>query len=167
MRCRGVERAFEAAYPLFSYEGRMRVLVSAYKKGRRRSLAPLFAEMMAKAIEERWPDRIVVPVPPRRGKARTRGWDHVEEIARLLESRGLPVKRPLERGRSEEQKSLGRGARGANARKAYSLRAGEISPELPLLIDDVVTTCATLEACALALRAGGARSVSALVLAAD
>jgi len=76
----------------------------------------------------------------------------VEAIAGLLESRGLPVKRPLERMASDEQKSLGRGDRGANARKAYTLRAGERSPELPLLLDDVVTTCATLDACARAVR---------------
>jgi len=77
------------------------------------------------------------------------------------------VSRPLERRRSEEQKGLGRGDRGANARKAYALKAGERSPESPLIIDDVVTTCATLEACALALKEGGAGSVIALVLAAD
>jgi len=145
----------------------MRVLVSAYKKGGRRSLSRLFAGFFAEAIEERWPDRTIVPVPPRPGKLRARGWDQVEAIAGLLESRGLPVKRPLERMASDEQKSLGRGDRGANARKAYTLRAGERSPELPLLLDDVVTTCATLDACARALKEGGARSVEAIALVAD
>jgi ComF family protein len=167
MRCRGVERAFDSAYPLFSYEGPVRELVSAYKKGRRRSLSRLFAGLLAKTIEERWSDRIVVPVPPRPGKGRAQGWDQVEEIARILEARGFPVRRPLERGSSDEQKSLGRGERGANARRAYSLKAGALSPKLPLLLDDVVTTCATLEACARALKEGGAASVVALVLAAD
>ena len=165
--CEGTAWTCDSIFPLFSYEGRMRVLVSAYKKGRRRSLAPLFAEMMAKAIEERWPDRTVVPVPPRKGRARIRGWDQVEEIARFLERRGCAVTRPLERRRSDEQKSLGRGARSLNARKAYALKEGASSPELPLLIDDVVTTGATLDACARALKEGGARTVAALVLAAD
>jgi competence protein ComFC len=167
MRCRGVERAFESAYPLFSYEGPVRELVSAYKKGRRRSLSHLFAFLLAETIEERWPGRTVVPVPPRPGKLRAQGWDQVEEIARILEARGINVERPLERGASVEQKRLGRGARGANARKAYSLKAGALSPELPILLDDVVTTCATLEACARALKEGGAAAVEAVVLAAD
>ena len=167
MRCRGRERAFDSAFPLFPYEGAMRSLVSAYKKGGRRSLSGLFADFMAEAIEASWPERTIVPVPPRPGKLRKAGWDQVEEIARDLERRGFRVSRPLERRRSEEQKALGRGDRGANARKAYALKAGERSPESPLVIDDVVTTCATLEACALALKEGGAGSVIALVLAAD
>jgi ComF family protein len=167
MRCRDAPRAFDSAYPLFPYEGAMRSLVSAYKKGGRRSLAGLFAELMAAAIGERWPERTIVPVPPRPGKLRKLGWDQVEEIARRLERRGFSVSRPLERGSSDEQKSLGRGDRGSNARRAYRLRAGARAPELPLLIDDVVTTCATLDACAAALKEGGARSVEALVLAAD
>jgi ComF family protein len=167
MRCRGIQRSFDSIYPLFSYSGLARELVSAYKKGQRRSLAPFFADILAKTIAERWPDRVIVPVPPRPGKLRTRGWDQVEEIARVLEARGLPVARVLERAASEEQKSLGKGARGANARAAYSLRPRARSPERPLVVDDVVTTCATIEACAAALRLGGALSVRALVIAAD
>jgi competence protein ComFC len=167
MRCRGLERAFDSAYPLFPYEGPMRVLVSAYKKGRRRSLSGLFALFLAEAIGERWPERTIVPVPPRPGKGRAQGWDQVEEIAAILERSGLPVSRPLERRPSDEQKSLGRGERGANALRAYALKPGRRSPELPLLLDDVITTCATLESCARALKGGGALSVAALAIAAD
>jgi competence protein ComFC len=167
MRCRSEEWAFDSAYPLFSYAGPMRELLSAYKKGRRRSLAPFFAELLAKAIDGRWPSRTIVPVPPRPGKLRKMGWDQVEELVRILEARGFPVARPLERRLSSEQKSLGKGDRGNNARMAYSMKAQASSPELPLILDDVVTTCATIDACARALRAGGALSVAALVIAAD
>jgi len=167
MRCRGVQRSFDSIYPLYSYSGFARELVSAYKKGRRRSLAPFFADILAAAISQRWPDRVIVPVPPRPGKLRAWGWDQVEEIASILEVRGFHAARVLERAASEEQKSLGKGARGANAKAAYSLRPGARSPERPLIVDDVVTTCATIEACSAALRLGGAISVRALVIAAD
>ena len=167
MRCRGVERAFDSAFPLFSYAGAARELVSAYKKTHRRSLAPLFADFFAYAIQGKWPDRIIVPIPPRPGKLRANGWDQVEEIVGILERRGFPVARPLERKRSKEQKRLGRGERGANATLAYVLKPGAIPPERPLLIDDVITTCATIDACARALKGGGAVSVAALVFAAD
>lgn len=167
MRCRVAQRSFDSAFPLFSYAGGARELIAAYKKSGRRSLAPFIAELFAQEINSRWPERTIVPVPPRPGKLRSSGWDQVEEIARALEGRGFGVARPLERRPSEEQKSLGRGARGLNASLAYALRAGAVPPDLPLLIDDVVTTCATLDSCARALKAGGAGSVHALVFAAD
>lgn len=167
MRCRSAERSFDSAYPLFSYASPMRELISAYKKGHRRSLAPFFADLLDAPIREKWPDWVIVPVPPRPGKLRIQGWDQVEEIASILESRGCAVDRVLERGRSSEQKRLARDERGANARKAYSLKTGERAPRLSLLLDDVVTTCATLDSCALALRGGGASRIDAIVLAAD
>jgi len=167
MRCRAASWAFDSAYPLFSYAGQMRELVSAYKKDHRRSLAPFFAYLLEGPIHERWPNRVIVPVPPRPGKLLSQGWDQVEEIATILESKGLVVARVLERGSSSEQKKLDRGERGTNARKAYSLKPGERAPELALLLDDVVTTCATLESCALALRGGGASKIDAVVIAAD
>jgi competence protein ComFC len=167
MRCRSVKRAFDSAYPLFSYSGAMRELISAYKKEKRRSLAPFFAALLEDAIRERWPGRVIVPVPPRPGKIRTQGWDQVEEIVSLLESRGLAVARLLARSSSGEQKKLGRGERGENARKAYGLKPGASAPAELLLLDDVVTTCATLDSCARALREGGASRIDAIVIAAD
>jgi len=167
MRCRDTRWAFDSIHPLFSYAGPAKDLMAAYKTKRRRSLAPFFAVLFAEALEREWPGRTVVPVPPRPGKTRSRGWDQVEEIARLLERRGCAVARPLDRRPSDEQKRLGRGERGANAGRAYFLRPGASSPRLVLLIDDVVTTGATLDACARALKEGGASSVDALVFAAD
>jgi ComF family protein len=167
MRCRGRDWAFDSAYPLYSYSGPVRELISAYKKDGRRSLAPFLAGLLAEAIDARWPERTIVPVPPRPGKIRRRGWDQVEELARQLELRGLTVSRALERLPSEEQKSLGRSGRGENARKAYALKRRASPPPRPLLLDDVVTTCATIDACARALKEGGAVSVVALILAAD
>ncbi len=165
--CRGTAWECDSIFPLFSYAGKVGELIACYKLKKRRSLAPFIAGLFARAYEGAWTDRIIVPVPPRPEKARHQGWDQVEEIARLLERRGFAVARPLERRRSDEQKSLGRGARSLNAKRAYALKPGASSPELPLLIDDVVTTGATLDACARALKEGGARSVAALVLAAD
>jgi len=167
MRCRGTRWAFDSIRPLFSYAGSAKDLMAAYKTRKRRSLAPFFAELFARSIERDWPGRTIVPVPPRPGKTRRRGWDQVEEIARHLERRSCAVARLLERRPSDEQKRLGRGERGANAKRAYFLRPEASSPRLVLLIDDVVTTGATLDACARALKEGGASTVDALVFAAD
>jgi competence protein ComFC len=167
MRCRDVEWSFDYAYPLFSYEGKIRDLISAYKKRCRRSLAGPISRILEAEISRLWPGRTIVPVPPRPGKIRSKGWDQVEEIARRLESRGLIVARPLRRTACSEQKRLGRKGRAANALTAYSLLPGRASPDEPLLLDDVITTGATVDACARALKSGGARSVAVLALAAD
>jgi competence protein ComFC len=168
LRCRSSSSSFDAAFPLYSYAGPLRDLIQVYKKKRRRSLAPLFAELFAREIEPRWALWSLVPVPPRPGKVRIQGWDQVEEIAGLLEARGFRVDRPLERRpHSTQQKRLGRSERGRNASLAYRLKAGALPPARCLLLDDVLTTCSTIEACASALKAGGAAQVEALVLAAD
>lgn len=167
MDCRARERVLDEAYPLFRFSGACKDLVSAYKFRDRRSLAPFLAELLAAAAERLWPGWSIVPVPPRPGKLRERGWDQVERLAQELERRGFAVARPLERLGSKQQKRLGREARLANARAAYRLKEGAAPPELALLLDDVVTTGATAEACAAALKAGGSRKVSLLVLAAD
>ena len=167
MRCRVSAFSFDSIYPLFPYTGSVRTLVSVYKKRRRPSLARYIAKCFSEAYAARWADRTIVPVPPRPEKAKARGWDQVDEIARCLEEKGYRVARILERRHSDQQKSLGRRARELNANRAFALKAGTVPPELPLLIDDVVTTCSTIDACAKALKEGGARSVSALVFAAD
>ncbi len=167
MRCRGVEWAFDRAFPLFSYSGPARELIWAYKKGGRRSLALPLAMLADRAISKLWPDRVVVPVPPRPGKIARRGWDQVEEIARELGRMGHRIERPLVRKSSAEQKRLGRELRAANARASYALKAGFAPPREALLLDDVITTGATVDACAAALKAGGSASVEVLALAAD
>jgi ComF family protein len=171
MRCRGASWAFDSALPLFNYSGLPEALVGAYKFGGRLSLAPFIAGLMEEALRERWPGWALVPVPPRRDKIRKRGWDQVETIVRRLESRGFRAERLLERRPSEEQKHLGLEDRFANARSAYGLakrgpRVGKVPARL-VLVDDVFTTGATADACARALKNGGAEKVAVLAIAAD
>ncbi len=167
--CKGAEHACDEIVPIFAYAGEAASLLKAYKLTKRRSLAPFLASIMEERIDARWIDWPIVPVPPRPEKIRRREWDQMEAIAAELERRGRRVERLLERRVDQQQKRLDRSERRANAAKAYGLSAG-IAGELParaLLIDDVLTTGATLEACAAALRSGGVGQVSALVLAAD
>jgi ComF family protein len=167
--CKGAEHACDEILPIFAYAGEAASLLKAYKLTKRRSLTPFLASIMEKRIDAAWADWPIVPVPPRPEKIRRREWDHVESIAAELERRGRRVERLLERRVDQQQKRLDRSERKANAAKAYGLKPG-VEGSLPsraLLIDDVLTTGATLEACAAALRSGGVERVSALVLAAD
>lgn len=167
MRCRSVRYGFDSALPLLRYSGDARAALLSYKAGRP-SLAGFFAEALAAAIAGRFAGRVVVPVPPRPGKIRRDGWDQVERLAGILERRyGIAVVRMLRRSGGAQQKSLGLEARMANMCGAISARRGARAPVDPVLLDDVLTTGATLSACAEALKAAGAGRVDAIVIAAD
>ena len=153
--------------PLFDFHGPAGLLLAAYKFAGRRCLAPWFSGRLAAAIGERWPDGVLVPVPPRSAVFAERGWDHVELLARLLQADGFAVVRPLMRAHSLQQKSLGLEARKINASRAYHLKPGASVPKSAVLLDDVFTTGATADACARILKEAGTRQVFFAALAAD
>ncbi len=108
----------------------------------------------------------IVPVPLHRRRLAQRGFNPAVTLAReLARVCGVPLlATALRRIRdTESQTGLGRVARRANVRAAFSARAG--FPARVWLVDDVVTTGATVEECARALRGAGARSVVALCAA--
>jgi ComF family protein len=127
-----------------------------------RTLAPLWAPVLAAAAQ----DAVVVPVPLHWRRRLRRGYDHTWLLA-LHGCAAAGLSRPrslLRRTRhAPAQSSLPAAQRAANVRGAFVAR-GPV-PERVVLVDDVVTTGATLAACAAALRAGGAREVIGVALA--
>jgi predicted amidophosphoribosyltransferase len=112
--------------------------------------------------QSRRDDPLLVPVPPRPGKLRKTGWDQVEYLARLRKREGLPVYPCLKRLPSLSQKELNRKDRLRNLRDRFVLTRP--APPLAVLFDDVITTGATLEACAGALKNGGTEKVYGVCL---
>lgn len=112
------------------------------------------------------PPDCVVPVPLHAARLRRRGFNPAAAIARqLAREAGAPIAHgALARTRdTPSQTGLGRAARRANVRGAF--RARRLDAATVWLVDDVVTTGATLEECARVLRAAGARQVVALCAA--
>ena len=145
--------------------------------GETRLAAPL-----GEAIARRWRRAgaggdVLVPVPVHADRARRRGYDQAELIARVAARElGLPFAPILERTRQTiAQFDLDRTTRATNVQGAFELRArvgraGRAGPaggagRWIVLVDDVVTTGATLSACAEPLLAAGAIGVSAITVA--
>ncbi|HET7589129.1 MAG TPA: phosphoribosyltransferase family protein [Solirubrobacterales bacterium] len=155
----GLDRAWSSA----SYEGVARDLVAALKF---RHLLPV-ADLMAERIEWLAPAHMVsgtiVPVPPAPPRLRRRGFDPAGELAAALAERlDAPLEGCLERRGGDRQVGRRRAERVAHPPRIHARGA---APRSALLIDDVLTTGATLTACARALRAAGSSRVVAVTFA--
>lgn len=142
--------------------------VRLYKLAGQRVLVEPWGARLAPRVHPPWP---LVPVPPLASHVWKRGWDPVETLVRVVARQTrTPVWRPLVRRRSRAQKTLDAPGRWTNAHRAYGLRPGWgprlRSAEGVWLVDDVVTTGATVEACARLLRDAGVGEVRVLCLAA-
>lgn len=156
--------------PLWYRDG-VRRAVHRYKFSHARAHAGLLGALMAQCLHDRWSGQVdaVVWVPLSKKHRRRRGYDQAELLARRVgELEGLPVLDALEKARdTATQSRLERDAqRRANVLGAYRVREGaELTGLRLVLVDDVVTSGATLSECASCLRMAGAESVAALTLA--
>lgn len=117
---------------------------------------------------EKLPADLVIPVPLHPSRQKARGYNQAGLLAAVLARHAqLPVnERDLVRTRATmPQVGLGAEERKANVRHAFAWNGNHLEGTRVLLIDDVCTTGATLDACASALRQAGANSVWALTLA--
>lgn len=153
----GADQALAAA----TYTDTPRALVTALKFGRRVALATVAAEALARLAPAG--AEAVVPVPADPWRLRLRGFDPAALIAADLARRlDIPLSCCLERRHGRRQVGKARAERLA-ARPVVRIVAEP--PVRTLLIDDVVTTGATLAACARALRSAGAGEILALAFA--
>lgn len=155
----GLDRAWSSA----PYEDVARNLVAALKF---RHLLPV-ADLMAERIEWLAPAHMlsgtIVPVPPAPPRLRRRGFDPAGEVAAALAERlDAPLQACLERRGSGRQVGRRRAERVGHPPRIHACGA---APRSALLIDDVLTTGATLTACARALRTAGSSRVVAVTFA--
>ncbi len=142
-------------------------LVQAFKFGGRRHLAGTFAEAMATQLAKHPADAaavdVVVPVPLHPLRLRERGYNQSELLARPLAralGRRMDAGALLRKIDTPHQSRLSREERLENLKGAFAVDFPErVRGRVVLLVDDVSTTGATLEACAAALRRAGAARV--------
>lgn len=159
--------AYDTTVALFAYRLPVDRMVQALKYRHRLALAAYLSRLMASCPRPERAVDMVMPMPLHRARLRERGYNQAVELARPL-ARAWGV--PLELGLVERvlnvppQASLPWKARRLNMRGAFQCH-GSLAGMNVLVVDDVMTTGATLEALALALKRHGAARVDNLVVA--
>ena len=170
--CTGEEPDFDRARFVMRYDDASRGLVLGLKHGDRTEGAPAFAEWMSRAGAELIAEAdILVPVPLHRFRLFARRYNQAALLCQALgRLSGLPVVPDLlvRRRHTPPQGRLSRAARQRNVAGAFAVnpeRRDLLASRRVLLVDDVMTTGATVSACAATLRRRGAAAVDVLVLA--
>jgi ComF family protein len=164
--CRGRTLAFEGAWSAFAYEGVARDVVAALKSRGAVALAGLIADEIALRATPGILAGTLVPVPAHPERHRRHGFNHARAIADPLgRAASLPVADVLRRGHAPTQVGLERRARLESVHGSVRVRAGARLPARVVLVDDVYTTGATLDACASVLRDSGTWQVAAVTFA--
>jgi ComF family protein len=147
------------------YEGSLRQIIHALKYRGHASLARPLGALMREAAGDWLDDAVVVPVPLHPWRSLRRGFNQADLLACTL---GRPVWRPLRRHRlGRPQAGLHAAQRRANVSNVYVMRRFRrkaIRPDV-VLVDDVLTTGATAEACARVLLEAGVQRVRVLTAA--
>ena len=142
------------------YGGLVRAAILALKRGERAYIDPL-AELLAPLVAA---GSVLVPVRTTRRRAAERGFDQACALACRIAARGRVTCADVLRKRGAAQRGRGRDER-LTARGRFVLRPGAELPPAALLLDDVVTTGATLRDAAGVLGAAGCRVLGAVVVA--
>lgn len=161
------EYAFAAAVAVGQLDRPLSRAITVYKDAGEQRLSTVLGELLAAALQARACDvGCMVPVPSSRKALMRRGFDHIGLVAeQAAASLDLPLVRALVSARAIDQRGLARDERRSNAARSLALAPDLAVPERILLVDDVFTTGATLDAASSLLLSAGANEVCVGVLA--
>jgi ComF family protein len=164
-----VEPAFDSVAAPLLYGGELATAIRRLKFADRAELAPRLALLVRPLMAQR-PGALIVPVPLSPRRLRQRGYDQAALLARAARpARGRVLQGLLRRVRDTPPVAhLPLAERARAVRGAFAVRPaglGRLEGRDLVLFDDVVTTGATADACARALKQAGARRVDVIALA--
>lgn len=166
--CTKKRHCFEQGKALFSYRKEMKLSMYRFKYSNKREYGDYYAEIAVREYAE-WIRRrnieVIVPVPMFRAKKRQRGYNQAEVFAYALgRELTLPVERKLiyRVRNTAPQKALNDRQRKDNLKRAFQVRPNIVEYRKILLVDDIYTTGATVNAVAEALKLAGVSEVYVL-----
>ena len=166
--CRSGLTQFDALYCVGVYEGRLRELIHLFKYTPMERLSRPLGAFLRTGLPPEAAFDLIVPMPLHRKKQRQRGFNQAALLAQeLARVSSLPMVLAVIRSRdTAPQSGLTGQQRRKNVRDAFEVKeTARITGKRILLVDDVVTTGASANSCALALKQAGASFVAVLALA--
>lgn len=163
--CERIPKHYVKGFPLYLYADPVKAGVAAMKYHNRREYADFYTEELWKRYGNIWKYigmDAVIPVPVHAHKLRKRGYNQAELLAGpIAENLGVPMeKRLLIRVMdTSPQKELNDVQRINNLKKAFQMKENGVNLKKILLVDDIYTSGATIEACTLAMMQQGVREV--------
>ena len=165
-RCLAQTPHYDATRAVFRYEFPLDRLIVSFKYGQRLALCEFLGRQLVQVAQGLTADAII-PLPLHPARLRERGFNQALELARpVSKALGVPIDaRSCQRVRhTQAQAGLAWKERGKNIRNAFHCTANLGGKRL-ILVDDVMTTGATLDECARTLKLHGAAHITLLVVA--
>jgi ComF family protein len=146
------------------YSGNIKELIHQFKYERNRAAAKTLADLVASRLPYTGDINVITHVPTATSRVRARGYDHSKLLARELSNK-LNIKHRTLLGRLGQSQQMGSKRKDRLSQAEGSYIAVKQAPSSVLLVDDVLTTGATLNAAAKELKRGAAKHIYAVVVA--
>lgn len=163
--CSRIKKSYDKGYAVFSYRGVMEKGMMAFKYGNKREFADFYGKEIVKRfgriLKETGAD-CLIPVPIHSSRRRKRGYNQAELIAKEVSAYlDIPMRDDIlvRVSRTVAQKKLDDIERRKNIKKAFKRVDNSVKLDTVILIDDIYTSGATLEACTSVLKATGVKRV--------
>lgn len=163
--CTARRHNFDRGVAAFAYSDAMKKSMYAFKYNNRREYASFYAEALLERYKEiigGWRAQALIPVPLHPSRYRARGYNQAEVLAREIGRRtGLSVDTDtlVRTKKTTPQKELNDRERNINIENAFQIAKNDVKYKSVIVVDDIYTTGATIDECALTLKAGGADAV--------